>query len=249
MNPEKLKDLGLTEAESKVYIALLELGNSTTGKILEKSKISSSKIYLILDKLNSKGLVSEILKNNVKNYEAKDPNRLLDYLEKKESEIKAQKKQALEIIKELNILKNKEYKEEHAEILKGTSGIKTFLEYFIQELKENDEMYIMGATQDSIKLMGNYFNEWHKKRVQKKIYCYALYNHDAESRAKFRSKTTYTETKVLPKEVKNPTYVVIGQDISAIFSFGNKPLCIVIKNEDIAKSHKEYFKILWEKGK
>ena len=51
---ELLEEIGLTKSEIKVYLALLELGSSTTGPIVDKSKASSSKIYEILDKLMQK---------------------------------------------------------------------------------------------------------------------------------------------------------------------------------------------------
>ena len=41
MNLEILETIGLTKAEIKVYSALLELGSSTTGPIVEKSGASS----------------------------------------------------------------------------------------------------------------------------------------------------------------------------------------------------------------
>ena len=44
MELKVLADLGLTDGEIRVYTALLELGASTSGKIIEKSKISPSKI-------------------------------------------------------------------------------------------------------------------------------------------------------------------------------------------------------------
>lgn len=245
---KELERLGLTRGEAKVYLALLELNTSTTGPLLKLSKVSSSKIYLILENLNKKGLVSEINKNNVKHFTAKSPARLNDYLEKKESEIKEQKAEVKELIKKLETISLVEPEQEYAEILKGTAGIKTFLEHFIQVLQEKDTMYIMGATQDSIELMGKYFDEWHKKRIKKNIFCYALYNKDAIKRANYRKKTKLTETRVLPKNIENPTYAVVGSDMSGIFVFGKNPKCIVIKNKEVAKSYKEYFKILWEKS-
>ena len=42
METQILEDLGLTKAEIKVYIALLELGNSSAGAILDKSKLQKS---------------------------------------------------------------------------------------------------------------------------------------------------------------------------------------------------------------
>ena len=62
MDTSTLREAGLTEGEIKVYLALLELGSSTTGPIVDKSGISRSIIYQILEKLMEKGLVSFITK-------------------------------------------------------------------------------------------------------------------------------------------------------------------------------------------
>ena len=51
MNEQLLEEIGLTKGEIKVYLTLLRLGETTTGKIIEKAQISSGKIYEILDKL------------------------------------------------------------------------------------------------------------------------------------------------------------------------------------------------------
>ena len=57
-----LEELGLTKGEIKVYLTLLKLGETTTGKIVEEAGISSGKIYEILEKLIRKGLASFIIK-------------------------------------------------------------------------------------------------------------------------------------------------------------------------------------------
>ena len=57
MDTKILEKIGLTNGESKVYLALLEIGLSSTGQIIEKSQITSSKVYIILQKLEKKGLV------------------------------------------------------------------------------------------------------------------------------------------------------------------------------------------------
>ena len=73
MNVELLEAIGLTKSEIKVYLALLELGSSTTGPIVEKSGASSSKIYEILEKLIQKGLVGHVIKAGKKHFEAAPP--------------------------------------------------------------------------------------------------------------------------------------------------------------------------------
>lgn len=248
MNAENLQNLGLTIGESKVYLALLELGSSTSGDIIRQSKVSSSKIYDILDRLSNKGLVSTYIVKNIKHFTPKSPERLRDYLHVREAEIISQKKEAEKVISNLTTLFTAPIQEDHAEILKGTKGIKTFLETFLDQLDKKHTMYIMGANKESIELMGNYFSEWHQRRVAKNIMCYATYLPDANDRAKIRSKTPLTKTRILPENMKAPAFFVIGADIAGIFIFGGTPLVISIRNQQVADSFEAYFKLTWDKS-
>ena len=78
-----LQNLGLTQNEIKVYLALISLGESKSGEILKKSGLNSGKIYEILNSLQKKGFVSQISKGGVKYFSPADPKRVLDYLKEK----------------------------------------------------------------------------------------------------------------------------------------------------------------------
>ena len=91
MKPEILERIGLTQGESRIYLALLDLGQSTTGPIVEKSGVSTSKTYKILKRLENKGLVSHIMKNNVVHWSPANPKRILELLEDQEQEIQDKK--------------------------------------------------------------------------------------------------------------------------------------------------------------
>ena len=92
MDISTLKEAGLTDGEIKVYIAMLELGSSTTGPIIEKSGIARSIIYLILEKLMQKGLASFITKEKTKYFQAAEPQRILQYIGEREKRLKENKK-------------------------------------------------------------------------------------------------------------------------------------------------------------
>ena len=76
MNSQILEQIGLSKNEIKVYFALLELDQSSATPIIKKSNIPYSKLYQTLDKLLGKGLVSFVIKNNVKYFQANTPDNL-----------------------------------------------------------------------------------------------------------------------------------------------------------------------------
>ena len=55
-----LRNLGFSEKEAKIYLALLEMGTGTAMTISKKADIKRPTTYLILEELKKKGLVSEI---------------------------------------------------------------------------------------------------------------------------------------------------------------------------------------------
>ena len=78
-----LQQIGLTDGEIRVYLALLELGSTSTGKITKDSGISGSKVYEVLDRLMHKGLATYVIKNGVKYFAPTQPEKILDYLDEK----------------------------------------------------------------------------------------------------------------------------------------------------------------------
>ena len=60
---------------------------------------------------------------------------------------------------------------------------------------------------------------------------------------------TQTEIKYLPKELSNPSTLVIYGDKIAHVIWNEPYFVIVIKNEDVAKSMKDYFNLLWKIAK
>jgi sugar-specific transcriptional regulator TrmB len=103
----ELMEIGLTNGESRVYISLLKLGSSKVGSIVVDSRVSYSKVYDVLERLIIKGLVRFILIGDVRHFNAVEPYRLQDYVQKKEEKIKLQKDKANRIIPDLVSMVNK----------------------------------------------------------------------------------------------------------------------------------------------
>ena len=65
---ETLIKIGLTDAEAKIYLVLLELGSSQAVHITSKSALHRRTVYDAIERLVEKGLVSYIRENNIKKY-------------------------------------------------------------------------------------------------------------------------------------------------------------------------------------
>ena len=76
MLQKDLQKIGLSEAESKVYLAALELGETNIGRLAKKSGIKRTTTYLVVDTLKEKGLLSSLKKKNKVFFYADDPRAL-----------------------------------------------------------------------------------------------------------------------------------------------------------------------------
>lgn len=94
---EKLKYLGFTDYEAKVFIALLKGSLMAASEIADDAKIRRTDVYNILKSFVEKGYSNEIETNSILKYELIDPDIILDKLERR---INTQRQKELDTLKE-----------------------------------------------------------------------------------------------------------------------------------------------------
>lgn len=243
-----LQKIGLTDGEIKVYLSLLELGTSSTGKITKKSGISGSKVYEVLDRLANKGLVNFVTKNGVKYFEASTPTKILEYLDEKKEDIDNEKRDIQKIIPEL-ILKQQYAAKSEVKVYTGWEGMKTVNEDIILSLKKGDEWLSMGLTEQP-ESWEIYFNTKQKIRADKGIVHKQLLNEIYKSLYRKRKSLPYTEFRFLSKDFEMPISIDIYNDKLAIFILLKEaPTTIVIDSKVVAESFRKYFYVFWNTAK
>jgi len=246
MEARLLEEIGLTKGEVAVYFSLLELGSSTVGPIVDKAKVSSSKVYDILERLIDKGLVSYIIRENKKYFEAASPKRILDYLEEKQEEIEQKSRQIENIMPQLLLKQKLSEKKQEVNIYEGVKGVKTAHEKTLQELKKGDEFYFMGASILSSEKFKAYWQDYHKRREKASIATKILFNQNVNQKIlDNRNRFNYCEARYMPTDISTPSWIEVFRDITMIGVPSENPISVEIKNKEVAESFKAYFKALW----
>ena len=93
----RLLELGLTDKEAGVYLAMLELGPASVQEIARKSGVNRSTSYLTIEALKERGLASSSTRGKKMLFTAESPSRLAAVLNR-EREMLEQKKQKLQFI-------------------------------------------------------------------------------------------------------------------------------------------------------
>ncbi|MBI4895604.1 MAG: helix-turn-helix domain-containing protein [Candidatus Aenigmarchaeota archaeon] len=238
-----LKDIGLTDSETKVYLALIELGSSTKGPIVKKSGVASSKIYELLEKLIDKGLVSYVIKSGVRYFEAADTNRLMDYMKEKEHKVNEQKKELEKIIPFLEMKRSSNISESQIQVFRGIKGAKTAF-YDMLNVKKGDEILVLGLTEASESFQ-NFLVRFHRKRSEKGILCRAI---SGGKMKKFNtiSSLKHTKVKLFPGELSSPVATITYND-KTILSLPNDNIWIQIKNKRLADTNRARFEEMWNR--
>lgn len=242
MNTKILKKIGLTDSEIKVYLALLELGSSKKAPIVKKSKISSSKIYEVMDKLIDKGLASYVIKNKVKHFNAAPPSRIKSYIKKKQRTLKQQEKEFNKILPSLNLKQQLTQKGSDAEIYKGWKGMTTVYNDLLESLRKGDHYYVFGASKGmDTKKVKSFYARFNQKVMKEKLKAHIIFNENAWGNIPNVGKTG----KVRYLEQTTPAEILIYKDKTAIVLLEKQPLIILIRGKSIARSFRSYFNIMW----
>ena len=241
---ELLEEIGLTKSEIKVYLALLELGSSTTGPIVDKSGASSSKIYEIMDKLLQKGLVSYIIKEGMKYFEAADPNRILDYLKEKQTALEEQTKEIKKLLPELELKRTLSKYKSTATIYKGMKGLETAFQDIFKTLKKGDTnyVYVVGELDER---MNEFFKKQYTLRAKQGIKTKTIFSEVGRKMYESRKTLPLFEGKVVGTTTSPATINIYGTKVNLRMGDSQNVICIVIDNKELADSFLEQFNLLW----
>ena len=249
MDTNVLREAGLTNGETKVYLALLKIGSSTTGPIVEKSGIAKSIVYQILEKLIQKGLVSYIVKEKTKYFQASSPVKILDYVHERKIAIDETKKKIEELIPQLLLLQETSPKSE-ANIYFGLKGVRSVCEKAYLKLKKGDTIYYLGVPVYQPDEQHLYWQKDHVRRIQFGIKINILFNRDTNPKIlKNRNSYKGSDARYMPANIKTPALFVIYKDVVIILLQYPEVLAVEIVNQSIADSFRSYFDDFWKRSK
>lgn len=241
MYENELIQAGLTQNEAKVYLSLLKIGKSPSGKILQDSQISSGKIYETLQKLINKGLIEVVIENGIKQFQASSPESLLLYMKEKEQQVIEQTKHLETIIPQLKQIKSLEEINEGVYYIKGLRGVTPIVYDALNHTK--NPIKIMGIRSSKNKMFNTFWLHWHAERSQQQKKAQVLFTDRNTAYWQSFKQMNYTNTRSITS--LSPSAIMIIDNHSFIFSYDEEFTCINILSPAIAKSFSSFFDSLW----
>lgn len=243
INKNQLINLGFSDKEAGVYLALLELGPSSTTEISRKAGINRTTGYDILESLAGDGLVNTLGETKIQKFVAENPDKVIIYLENKIKQGEERLKQAYNLLPELFSIYNTEDKPK----VKYYEGLDRIKEAFEDTLTSKEEILAFAVGGEAIESVGQkYVEDYINKRVNMGIKIRTITPSDRDSlNIVSKNKDQLRESVIIPKD---QYYFSVETDI-----YDNKVLniswkekfAVLIESKEIADAQKKVFELSW----
>ena len=235
-----LIDTGLSENEARVYLACLSIGPNTVLKIAKSAEIKRTSVYSVLENLKQKGLIFIEIKGFKKKYVAENPEKLDSLMEQRKNEIK-------KALPELSALYNLKGGESSIKYYEGVEAVKSIYEGLIKDIRPGEDYLVMSNQDDWLRLDKNYFLDFLSRRAKLPIRIRMIFQESQLAQDwKKMEKNFNSKVRILPKETKLTTNLVITPQRVLIHQLTQPIIGIVIENKSVIQMHKESYEIIWK---
>ncbi len=248
MEEDTLRRIGLTDGEVRAYLALLHLGQSPVGPVVREARVSSSKIYELLDKLVQKGLVTSIQEGGKRQFRTTSPRKIFDLLAARKKEIGRQEEEIEKILPALLKREKERARPHEAQVYEGYQGVKTYFSQMLTEMKKGEERLVFGARSGYpvAKPAQRFFQQYHRRWVGAGLRTRMIFNDDLKGNASttFFEDMPLTEVRYLPQQTLSS--IGIQKDTVDILIWTKETTIVfVIKSREAAGAFRAYFEMLW----
>ncbi len=240
---QPLIELGLDDKQAKVYLHMLKhkkSGDLTAFLIAKGTALPRSTVYLALQELETKKLVSSYKKNNVLRYLSADPSRLSRDLE--------EKKDVLDSI--LPFLKSLSKEETHSSSVQtytGAEGVKTVIEdiYNNPHLKGIRELHTISHPK-----LFEYMPKTLPKKIdyRKKLGIFTKLIAPGEfqkNTPQYYVSDSHRETRFMPGKAFEGTTIIYGNKVAFFSHRDDDVYSIIVDSPAIAEMMDHVFTSLW----
>ncbi len=241
MLSKDLQSIGFSKNLAEIYLCLANFGGQAkAGTIIKKLGIHRNIVYVGLDKLIEKKLITKISERGVMVYKILDPARLMNEIHEKEQLI-------TNIIEEIETLK-KHPDTQEVIVHEGLSGFRDYSMSVLKKMNEGDTLQVLGSIGDRwYDFMGDEkYKKYEDLQIKKKIHWQMISYFESKRDTKLTKEyPDLCSVKILPQTYNNPANINIFGDTVALQIFTKSFSVIEIKNKSLAEVYRNYFDLLW----
>ena len=229
--------------EAKVYLALLQIGQTSAGEIIRETNLHRSVVYETLDKLIDRKFAFKLSKKKIAYFQAMAPDKILE-------DIEAKKDLATQLLPVLKKMVGKTMPE--ITIYEGVDEYRRFWLDSVKNLPSGAIDYVAGSVGGRwLEHMGSSVKQYFQIAQQRKIgWKLIVFDRDDGDHSFLSAYPDFRwEARFIDRNVsKEGNFNVWGDDTLVLHSV-TEPMIIEIKNPSLVKVFKQLFGYMWDNGK
>lgn len=239
-----LQEIGLNEKEAAIYLALLQVDAASVIDIAKKTSINRSTVYVVLEGLMKKGLVSETRSGKKVHYLAESPERLAVFVEGQRMVFEERSKRLPDIIPQIKSVQRASGERPMVKYFEGReAALGAHLLFFNAEDKEGVGYFLFNWDFIEEVFNPNEISTIQNIRPGKNIEAKTLY-----TSAKTTLPTNELSDRIKIDGEKYPLScdISIYEDRVQIIAMGKSISTIFIQSKDVADTLKSLFKLAFD---
>lgn len=238
-----LENIGLSEKEVCVLIALLGNGPMLAFDIARTAKINRTTAYGILKELSGKGLVSSAKIDGVVRYQSIALELLPGYIERRGNDLLEINREVAKLIPQIKLLRAKGSTLPKVQFFEGKEGVEQAYEDTLLNNKGKTLHEITGIDAVYTKLDPKFVKYYLEKRTRLGIRSTYITPDTQISREESKNDEKYIrEAKFIPPQFTFDTEIAIYDNKVGIFSYAKEnPVALIIEDDTIAHTMKTLF--------
>lgn len=238
---QSLQEIGFTEKEALVYLALMELGSGTVTDIAQRAKLKRSIIYIILEGLIKRSYVSELPDTKINRYVAAEPTKILNDLKNKTTDFK-------NLLPSLLAIYNKTTWKPKINYFEGKEGL---ISVFRQTESAKEAYYITNikGVAEHLPAEVERWIDFFQNKSPRTYKCQQILT-DTKIDREFAKKSQgeSVKFKFLPKDSTLDMDISLFDNKVALTSLKDHLFIVVIESKALYNSMKTVFDLLWQQG-
>lgn len=235
-----LMDIGLSEKEALVYLALLPVDAASVIELSESTGINRTTLYPILEDLLAKKIIAELKEGKKVRFQAEAPERIATFVRNQRAKFEEQEKVLEDIIPQMRGFVRQQGEKPVVKYYDGRDGIlQSIAEYYQVGDTETEEYLIY--PRDVVKHL--FSPEEQKKaqsvRLNKKVHMNSIFT----SEESYASNEMAARLRLDPKQHTILSEIGIYGDRIHIHTLSQNLSAIYIKSKDVAETLKTLFKL------
>ncbi len=241
----ELTNLGLSEKEATVYLALLELSPAAVQDVALKAGVNRTTTYLLVDTLMKRGIVSVTTHGKKQLFVAEPPERLLTVLRLQRRELEEKERELMAAIPLLNAIYNAKNEKPQIRYFEGAEGVRTVRDLLAEETGECVQIVPMDSSEATPTIVdgrADYFDGLRADGVSFRTLV-VMESPDPDRVPRLPN----AQMRVISaKEFPVHAEMTVRGSTVLLFSYKSNLLSVVVKSEEFAETLRALFNLAWK---